>query len=121
MESAGRKHFGQKHTQLLLKSLTFKAYLYIKKPMFIQQRYYKKSKLIKTNTILNLLSKSKPLYDITEATDQGAKLTSLVHDCWLPEAGEGWPAWKPESTQRRTGLSSAYEPYREQSVAFQRG
>lgn len=46
--------------------------------MFIQQRYYEKSKL--TKIVLNLVSKSKPLYYVIQAKDWDAKLTSLVHD-----------------------------------------
>lgn len=57
--------------------------------MFIQQRYYEKSKLIKTNRVLNLISKPTPLYYVIQGKDREAKLTSPVHDYWLPEAGEG--------------------------------
>lgn len=75
---------------------------------------------MKLNIVLHLVSKSKPLYYVIQGKDWDAKLTSLVHDYWLPEAGEGWQAWKPESTQHHRGLSSVYELYKEQSVAFQR-
>lgn len=49
-----------------------------------------------------------------------AKLTSLVHDYWLPEGGEGWQAWKPESILHHTDLFSVCELYKEQLVASQR-